>query len=156
VRGVGKVRMDTALTKNTQRAWRIRVSMAENGQSFTAAMFALALERAEAGKNPAQAPRQLPPEVRPFIGREKELEQAADAEGTIVMRGPAGVGKTALATQLAHEVLERFPGGQTGSCSSTFAATTAHRSSMRPRPWNRCCGALTRPAAFDSLDVLGQ
>jgi len=68
----------------------------------------------------AVVPRQLPADVRGFVGRGTELGRLAAAlePGTagpapvIVLVGTAGVGKTALAVRLAHEVHRRFDGGQ--------------------------------------------
>lgn len=63
-------------------------------------------------------PRQLPPTVGHFCGRDRELavltEAAApgsDAHATVVTGAP-GVGKTALAVQWAHQVARRYPDGQ--------------------------------------------
>jgi tetratricopeptide (TPR) repeat protein/transcriptional regulator with XRE-family HTH domain len=68
-------------------------------------------------------PRQLPAAVAGFTGRQGEfatltrlLDQAGrDGAGPVVISaigGTAGVGKTALAVQWAHQVAGRFPGGQ--------------------------------------------
>ena len=68
-------------------------------------------------------PRQLPPAVASFTGRTAELQAltkildgtAGDAPGTVVISaigGTAGVGKTALAIEWAHQVADRFPHGQ--------------------------------------------
>ncbi|MER7846383.1 tetratricopeptide repeat protein [Kitasatospora sp. NPDC096077] len=65
-------------------------------------------------------PRQLPPCPRRLIGREADLaaldrslsEDAGPADGTLVVTGPAGVGKTALAAQWLRGQSERFPDGQ--------------------------------------------
>ncbi len=67
-------------------------------------------------------PRQLPPAVAGFAGRAGELEaltslleDAARPSGTVVISaidGTAGIGKTALAVQWAHQVAGRFPDGQ--------------------------------------------
>jgi DNA-binding SARP family transcriptional activator/tetratricopeptide (TPR) repeat protein len=68
-------------------------------------------------------PRELPPTVQDFTGRSAELEaltrllERLDAQGdeAIVISaigGTAGVGKTALAVQWAHQVAARFPDGQ--------------------------------------------
>jgi DNA-binding SARP family transcriptional activator/tetratricopeptide (TPR) repeat protein/DNA-binding XRE family transcriptional regulator len=67
-------------------------------------------------------PRQLPAAVRGFVGREAEmttlaslLDRAAPADGAVLISaigGTAGVGKTALAVHWAHQVADRFPGGQ--------------------------------------------
>jgi DNA-binding SARP family transcriptional activator len=70
------------------------------------------------------APAQLPHGVSHFTGREAELlrlsELCAEASGPAVggavvisaIDGAAGVGKTALATHLAHQVAASFPDGQ--------------------------------------------
>jgi DNA-binding SARP family transcriptional activator/Flp pilus assembly protein TadD len=74
------------------------------------------------GRAPA-VPRELPGAVPGFVGRASEiaalsglLERAdGTAAGTVVISaigGTAGVGKTALAVQWAHQVAERFPDGQ--------------------------------------------
>jgi tetratricopeptide (TPR) repeat protein/transcriptional regulator with XRE-family HTH domain len=65
-------------------------------------------------------PRELPAPVRHFVGRAAELDQlselaVADEVPALVIcavGGTAGVGKTALAVQWAHEVADRFPDGQ--------------------------------------------
>jgi len=68
-------------------------------------------------------PRQLPGTAAHFSGRAGELaaltrildRAAAEAPGTVVISaigGTAGVGKTALAVRWAHQVADRFPGGQ--------------------------------------------
>jgi tetratricopeptide (TPR) repeat protein len=76
------------------------------------------------GRHPGQAaPRQLPGGVRHFTGRIPELamltrllDQAGrERPGTVVISaigGTAGVGKTALAVQWAHQTTDRFPDGQ--------------------------------------------
>ncbi|HKT02946.1 MAG TPA: NB-ARC domain-containing protein, partial [Rugosimonospora sp.] len=68
-------------------------------------------------------PRQLPPAVRHFSGRRRELAGltelaglagAAPVAGTVVITaigGTAGVGKTTLAVYWAHQVADRFPDG---------------------------------------------
>src|SRR5437764_14235960 len=60
---------------------------------------------------------QLPPDVADFTGREAELDRlravvAERSGGTVVISaiaGTAGVGKTALAVHLAHELAADFP-----------------------------------------------
>jgi DNA-binding SARP family transcriptional activator/tetratricopeptide (TPR) repeat protein len=71
---------------------------------------------------PANAPAQLPLDVRGFTGRAGELAQldallaATGEQPTAViitaLSGTAGVGKTALAVHWAHRVADRFPDGQ--------------------------------------------
>jgi tetratricopeptide (TPR) repeat protein len=68
-------------------------------------------------------PRQLPPAIRHFSGRRRELAELTDlagsadstgVAGTVVITaigGTAGVGKTALALYWAHQVADRFPDG---------------------------------------------
>jgi len=70
------------------------------------------------GRPEPEVPRELPGPVRPFVGRQAELEaltRRLDEDGTVVIsavRGTAGVGKTALAVHWAHQVASRFPDGQ--------------------------------------------
>ena len=83
----------------------------------------LALPDADRPPSPEVAvPRQLPAAVAGFAGRAAELEaltslleEAALPGGTVVISaidGTAGIGKTALAVQWAHQVADRFPDGQ--------------------------------------------
>jgi tetratricopeptide (TPR) repeat protein/transcriptional regulator with XRE-family HTH domain len=70
----------------------------------------------------APVARQLPSAVSRFVGRADELaaltgllEEANGVSGAVVIAaiaGTAGVGKTGLATQWAHQVADRFPDGQ--------------------------------------------
>ncbi|WP_424862518.1 AfsR/SARP family transcriptional regulator [Streptomyces sp. MMS24-I29] len=64
-------------------------------------------------------PRLLPPDLSLFVGREAELNEAhrlfdGDTAGpvTLLVTGPAGVGKTAFAVRTAHGLAARFPDGQ--------------------------------------------
>jgi tetratricopeptide (TPR) repeat protein len=67
-------------------------------------------------------PRQLPAAASCFVGRASELKTLSalldhdpDGPGPVavsVISGTAGVGKTTLAVQWAHQVAERFPDGQ--------------------------------------------
>ncbi|HET7015418.1 MAG TPA: BTAD domain-containing putative transcriptional regulator [Streptosporangiaceae bacterium] len=75
---------------------------------------------------PVPVPAQLPPAVPGFVGRAGELGRldlalaqarpgnSAGSAAVVIsaVSGTAGVGKTALALQWAHQVAERFPDGQ--------------------------------------------
>jgi DNA-binding SARP family transcriptional activator len=77
-----------------------------------------------AEREPGRAvPRELPPTVPGFTGRRAELaaltglldQSAEQTPAAIVISaigGTAGVGKTTLAVQWAHQVADRFPDGQ--------------------------------------------
>ncbi|MEV0353224.1 BTAD domain-containing putative transcriptional regulator [Nonomuraea sp. NPDC050680] len=66
-------------------------------------------------------PRQLPPDLPHFIGRQEELTGARELfrqgrarnRGTVIaISGMAGIGKTMFALHLAHQMQDRFPDGQ--------------------------------------------
>ncbi|MFE7773482.1 BTAD domain-containing putative transcriptional regulator [Streptomyces sp. NPDC057445] len=64
-------------------------------------------------------PRLLPADLALFVGRDAELDKACrllDAGGpgppTLLVTGPAGVGKTAFAVRTGHRLALRFPDGQ--------------------------------------------
>ncbi len=63
-------------------------------------------------------PRQLPRDITDFVGREDAMAQITDALNApatvpvVVLCGPPGAGKTALAVRVAHHLRSRFPDGQ--------------------------------------------
>jgi DNA-binding SARP family transcriptional activator len=70
---------------------------------------------------PAVVPRQTPPDLTCFTGRNKHVESLrrslsgtdrSTAPRAVVVTGPAGVGKTALAVHVAHRLRSKFPDGQ--------------------------------------------
>ncbi len=80
-------------------------------------------EERAAGDGGGRIPRQLPAAVTRFTGRISELAALTDLLGPAshstapalvisAIGGTAGVGKTALAIQWAHQVADRFPDGQ--------------------------------------------
>lgn len=66
----------------------------------------------------AAQPNLIPPGPRSFVGREEEIRQLTQASlgGNLpllrVIEGAAGVGKTALAIQVAHQLTWRYPDAQ--------------------------------------------
>ena len=77
----------------------------------------------QAGGDDAEpiTPRQLPPAVRHFAGREEELRRldrfladnpASGGVRIVAIEGGAGIGKTTLALQWASRIGDRFPDGQ--------------------------------------------
>ncbi|MBM7494286.1 DNA-binding SARP family transcriptional activator/Tfp pilus assembly protein PilF [Micromonospora luteifusca] len=65
---------------------------------------------------PTRVPRELPADIGRFVGREAELKQldglAAGGGRVLLVVGPAGAGKTALAVHWAHRAARDFPDGQ--------------------------------------------
>ena len=69
-----------------------------------------------------QVPHQLPADLRAFSGRDCDLKalhallpEAIDADTSTPIasvEGMGGIGKTTLAVHFAHEIADRFPGGQ--------------------------------------------
>ncbi|WP_163509497.1 AfsR/SARP family transcriptional regulator [Fodinicola acaciae] len=58
-------------------------------------------------------PRQLPADLADFVGREQLLADLhATTQRVCVLRGPAGIGKTATAVHFGHRIAGRFPDGQ--------------------------------------------
>jgi DNA-binding SARP family transcriptional activator len=82
-----------------------------------------ALNKSDAASVMHPVPRQLPAAVSDFVGRDEiagelctRLTDASGAQGqsveVIIMSGAGGIGKTALALHVAHQVRESFPEGQ--------------------------------------------
>src|SRR5215467_6083874 len=83
-------------------------------------------ERMAAGTHPLppavvpEPPRQLPNDLADFTGRFEQTArvraflcpQAGTAARVVVISGPPGVGKTALAVRVSHQLQEHFPDGQ--------------------------------------------
>lgn len=63
---------------------------------------------------PTLVPRQLPPDIPDFVGREAELatlDATGPGPGVVVVDGAGGVGKTALVVHWTHNVRDHFPDG---------------------------------------------
>jgi DNA-binding SARP family transcriptional activator len=132
---------------------------------------------ADRGRTPADhdrhaepVPRQLPPAVRGFVGRERELkilDSLADEEarpgapGIAVISGSAGVGKTALAVQWGHQAGERFPDGHlfidlrgfdpTGAMMDPAEAIRGLLDAMHPRCHQVPADTAAQAALYRSL-----
>ncbi|WP_196777595.1 AfsR/SARP family transcriptional regulator [Lentzea aerocolonigenes] len=64
-------------------------------------------------KDKAPLPRQLPPDLATFAGRESDVRRlAASKARVLVITGTGGVGKTSLAVHWAHRIARRFEDGQ--------------------------------------------
>ncbi|WP_328458395.1 AfsR/SARP family transcriptional regulator [Amycolatopsis sp. NBC_00438] len=70
--------------------------------------------------DPAPVPRQLPPDLPDLVGREDLIAEATwllgrapqRAAPVLVISGPGGIGKTALARRIAHLSSDHYPDGQ--------------------------------------------
>ena len=105
---------------------------------------------------PLPGPRQLPADLRDFTGRDADISELArflaaqenrpGAVPVAAIAGPGGIGKTALAVHVAHQVAARFTGGQLfvnlgGAVSPVGPPTSSPRScvtsaspTLRSRP----------------------
>jgi len=79
---------------------------------------------------PPPTPRQLPPAPAHFVGRERELaeidklvERPRTGPALVVVSGPGGVGKSALALAWAHRARVRYPDGQLHANLGAFDPT---------------------------------
>jgi tetratricopeptide (TPR) repeat protein len=110
-----------------------------------------AVEVQDAAPSPLRyVPRQLPAPAQVFTGRTSEL---ADLDGIhdastvviVAINGMAGVGKTALAVQVAHQMLDRYPDGQ------LFVDLHGHTAGVSPMEAGEALDRMLR-----SLGVLGE
>ena len=97
------------------RAWRAEVLSRLQVLSVEhAEMLALLREERRPPPRPLAIPDQAPPPIVPFVGRERELADLADGVAfgrAVLLAGPGGMGKTALAIQATHRLRQRFPDG---------------------------------------------
>jgi tetratricopeptide (TPR) repeat protein len=84
---------------------------------------------APTGPNSPGVPRQLPPRGR-FVNRHRErailgrwVLSESHPSRVIVITGPGGVGKTAVAVEAAHSLIDRFPDGQLYADLAAFSPT---------------------------------
>lgn len=98
---------------------RIKSPQAETLRRLDNALRIACDERQTQG-NAVPVLHQLPPDVAEFIGRPRHVHELIAllthaGSGTLrtsKITGPAGVGKTALAIHVAHQVRQRYPDGQ--------------------------------------------
>jgi DNA-binding SARP family transcriptional activator len=88
-------------------------------------------------------PCRLPWEPPNFAGRVEVTRQLTDAVGhgrhrLVVVHGPLGAGKTALAVHTAHQLGDRFPGGR--------FFVRLHGAEGRPRPFEQVVAEVVPPA----------
>ncbi|GGS82114.1 hypothetical protein GCM10010206_50990 [Streptomyces cinerochromogenes] len=98
---------------------------------------------------PFVRPDQLPPGLPVFAGREAELAELdalAEEASTraVLISGPAGIGKTALAVHWAHRAADRFPDGR---LHLQLGGSAARRAALEPaEALRRLLAALGVPA----------
>ena len=112
-----------------------------------------------AGPGRAGLRRQLPPGVRVFIGRDRELDRlvelareasAATRPGTLVISaidGMAGIGKTALAVHAAHHLAGSFPDGQ------LFLDLHGYTEGLPPREPAEALAAVLQACGFSARQI---
>lgn len=107
---------------------------------------------------PVVIPRELPGALPAFAGRDGDLDDLAAAlsepAAVVAISGPGGVGKSALAVQLAHRVAESFPDGQlyVNLRGNTPNAKPIEADAMLSR-FLRSLGAAAQPPT-DDIDEL--
>jgi DNA-binding SARP family transcriptional activator len=117
--------LETYVRARTRLAEEVGVAPGPRLRELHAAMLRDAPElepvRTAATTGPGSPPAQLPADLAAFTGRSGELDQltallcSEECPSAVVITaidGMAGIGKTALATHVAHRVRDRFTGGQ--------------------------------------------
>lgn len=111
-------------------------------------------------ENRVMLPAQLPAAPGRFVGRDTHLAmmdrsvedgRAPGAPGLVVIDGPAGAGKTALALRWAHQRATRFPDGQLYADLGGFAPSS-ERAVSPGKVLEWFCTALGAASLPDSLD----
>jgi hypothetical protein len=149
-----------------------RVSRLENGLTAPTRQEVTAAERLlQAGGKLIDAyqrqlglprPRELPPAPGILVGRDRHLvdldtgltEHGPDAPLLIVIDGPAGAGKTALALRWAHRNATRFPDGQLYADLKGFSNRDAEDPAKILEEFCRTLGAAEVPASLEARAAL--
>jgi DNA-binding SARP family transcriptional activator/tetratricopeptide (TPR) repeat protein len=101
-------------------------------------------------------PRQLPADVRAFVGRERELAQIqyvlTGTRGSgpvpiVAIHGPGGVGKSALTIHAAHRMAGHFPDGQ------LYVDLQGSTAGMQPLPPEEVLGRFLRALGVDGRQI---
>ncbi|SDI50478.1 NB-ARC domain-containing protein [Sinosporangium album] len=116
---------------------------------------------------PTPPPRQLPPASRAFVNRVTELAELSDAlthAGTapwcppapalVVISGPGGAGKTALAARWAHEISGQFPDGHLYADLRGCSPSPSPAASEIMHRFSRALGATPAQISPDPEDRL--
>ena len=104
---------------------------------------------------PTAVPAELPPAPPTFAGRHRELDRlrelltrpAGGPAPVVAISGVAGVGKSAIAAHLAHEVAARFAGGQ------LYADLGGSAAGVVPRPPHEVLGQFLRGLGVPAAEV---
>jgi tetratricopeptide (TPR) repeat protein len=97
----------------------LHYAIARGDDDAVAARGGLAPRRAPRAVEPLLTPRQLPPAPANFVGRGQVVQEVqwllsrtGSGPRVVVLTGPGGIGKTALAVHVAHRVRDNYPDGQ--------------------------------------------
>jgi transcriptional regulator with XRE-family HTH domain/tetratricopeptide (TPR) repeat protein len=108
-------------------------------------------------RQPPPVPRQLPYAIADFTGRQSQIERLVKAvtDGEIVaITGMGGVGKTALAVHVAHQVVDAYPDGQLYLDLHGYGAGSPLSTREALRVITRSLGAEDAPDAAMTADRL--
>lgn len=113
--------------------------------------------RRRPGRQAPSVPRQLPYATADFTGRRDEIKQlmeALTAGRVVTITGMGGVGKTALAVQIGHQVAALYPDGQIYLDLHGYGAGSPVPESEAIRAITRSLGAEDAPDAAMSAERL--
>ncbi|WP_281369097.1 BTAD domain-containing putative transcriptional regulator [Phytohabitans rumicis] len=102
------------------RLRRLRYAVASNDERAATEHAGVNAPRRWPLPRQGAVPRQLPMDAADLVGRDRQVSEAgrllrqgtAGAPPVVVLTGPGGIGKTALAVRVGHAVRQRYPDGQ--------------------------------------------